>query len=137
MQTTKKDIRSLSKDDLRNFFVSQGDKAFRGNQVYEWLWSKGAHHYDDMTNLPKETRTMLQQHYVINHIQVDTIQHTEDGTLKNAARLHDGLIVESVLIPTETRTTACAPSQVSCSLDSKFCATARLKRMRNLAPDEI
>lgn len=137
MQTTKKDIRSISKEDLRNFFVSQGDKAFRGNQVYEWLWSKGAHHFDDMTNLSKETRQMLEEHFVINHIQVDTMQHSTDGTIKNAVRLHDGLIVESVLIPTETRTTACVSSQVGCSLDCNFCATARLKRMRNLGPDEI
>lgn len=137
MQTTKKDIRSISKEDLRNFFVSQGDKAFRGNQVYEWLWSKGAHHFDDMTNLSKETRQMLEEHFVINHIQVDTMQHSTDGTIKNAVRLHDGLVVESVLIPTETRTTACVSSQVGCSLDCNFCATARLKRMRNLGPDEI
>lgn len=137
MQTTKKDIRSISKEDLRNFFVSQGDKAFRGNQVYEWLWSKGAHHFDDMTNLSKEIRQMLEEHFVINHIQVDTMQHSTDGTIKNAVRLHDGLIVESVLIPTETRTTACVSSQVGCSLDCNFCATARLKRMRNLGPDEI
>lgn len=137
MQTTKKDIRSISKEDLRNFFVSKGDKAFRGNQVYEWLWSKGAHHFDDMTNLSKETRLMLQEHFVINHIKVDTMQHSNDGTIKNAVRLHDGLIVESVLIPTETRTTACVSSQVGCSLDCNFCATARLKRMRNLGPDEI
>lgn len=137
MQTTKKDIRTLSKEDLRNFFVSQGDKSFRGNQVYEWLWSKGAHHFDDMTNLSKETRNMLEEHFVINHIKVDTMQHSNDGTIKNAVRLHDGLVVESVLIPTETRTTACVSSQVGCSLDCNFCATARLKRMRNLAPDEI
>lgn len=137
MQTTKKDIRTLSKEDLRNFFVSQGDKSFRGNQVYEWLWSKGAHHFDDMTNLSKETREMLENHFVINHIKVDTMQHSTDGTIKNAVRLHDGLVVESVLIPTETRTTACVSSQVGCSLDCNFCATARLKRMRNLAPDEI
>ncbi|HLW62899.1 MAG TPA: hypothetical protein VKY33_05815, partial [Flavobacterium sp.] len=62
MQTTKKDIRSLTKEHIREFFVTQGDKAFRGNQVYEWLWSKGAHHFDDMTNLSKETRLMLEQH---------------------------------------------------------------------------
>ena len=137
MDTTKKDIRSLTKEQIRDFFVSQGDKAFRGNQVYEWLWSKGAHSFDDMTNVSKETRVMLEQHFVINHIEVDTMQHSNDGTIKNAVRLHDGLIVESVLIPTETRTTACVSSQVGCSLDCNFCATARLKRMRNLAPDEI
>ena len=137
MSITKKDIRALSKEQLRDFFVGQGDKAFRGNQVYEWLWQKSAHSFDDMTNISKQTRQMLEDNFVINHIEVDGLQRSNDGTVKNAVRLHDGLIVESVLIPTETRTTACVSSQVGCSLDCKFCATARLKRMRNLNPDEI
>jgi len=137
MTTNKKDIRSLTKEQLRDFFVKEGDKAFRGNQVYEWLWQKSAHQFIDMTNLSKQTREMLKANFVINHIKVDNMQRSNDGTVKNAVRLHDGLIVESVLIPTETRTTACVSSQVGCSLDCKFCATARLKRMRNLNPDEI
>ena len=137
MQIEKKDIRALTKEQLRNFFVSNGDKAFRGNQVYEWLWQKRAHTFEDMTNVSKETRAMLEANFVINHIKVDTLQRSEDGTVKNAVRLHDDLIVESVLIPTETRTTACVSSQVGCSLDCNFCATARLKRMRNLEPGEI
>ena len=133
----KKDIRALTKEQLRDFFVGKGDKAFRGNQVYEWLWQKSAHTFEDMTNVSKETRQMLEGNFVINHIEVDTMQRSADGTVKNAVRLHDGLIVESVLIPTKTRTTACVSSQVGCSLDCKFCATARLKRIRNLNPDEI
>ena len=137
MQTEKKDIRSLSKEQLRDFFVANNDKSFRGNQVYEWLWSKGAHNFDDMTNLSKTTRNILDNNFVINHIKVDLMQRSEDGTVKNAVRLHDGLVVESVLIPTNTRTTACVSSQVGCSLDCNFCATARLKRMRNLEPAEI
>ncbi|WP_339918821.1 23S rRNA (adenine(2503)-C(2))-methyltransferase RlmN [uncultured Flavobacterium sp.] len=137
MQIEKKDIRAVSKELLREFFVAHGDKAFRGNQVYEWLWSKGAHSFEDMTNISKETRAMLESNFVINHIKVDTIQRSDDGTIKNAVRLHDGLVVESVLIPTNTRTTACVSSQVGCSLDCNFCATARLKRMRNLEPGEI
>ncbi|MBQ0118122.1 MAG: 23S rRNA (adenine(2503)-C(2))-methyltransferase RlmN [Flavobacterium sp.] len=137
MQENKKDIRALSKEELRTFFVEKGDKSFRGNQVYEWLWSKGAHNFEDMTNLSKETRQLLETHFVINHIKVDKMQHSTDGTIKNAVKLHDDLIVESVLIPTETRTTACVSSQVGCSLDCNFCATARLKRMRNLSPGEI
>ncbi len=137
MQIEKKDIRALTKEQLRNFFVSNGDKAFRGNQVYEWLWQKRAHSFEDMTNVSKETRAMLEANFVINHIKVDTMQRSEDGTVKNAVRLHDDLVVESVLIPTETRTTACVSSQVGCSLDCNFCATARLKRMRNLEPGEI
>ncbi|MEC4116569.1 23S rRNA (adenine(2503)-C(2))-methyltransferase RlmN [Myroides phaeus] len=137
MQTDKKDIRSLSKEELRDFFVAQGDKAFRGNQVYEWLWNKGAHTFEDMSNLSKTTREMLMDNFVINHVKVDNMQCSSDGTIKNAVKLHDGLVVESVLIPTATRTTACVSSQVGCSLDCEFCATARLKRMRNLNPDEI
>ncbi len=137
MKSKKKDIRALTKDQLRDFFVSQGDKAFRGNQVYEWLWNKSLHSFEDMTNISKTTREMLEENFVINHVEVDSMQQSNDGTIKNGIRLHDGLIVESVLIPTDSRTTACVSSQVGCSLDCKFCATARLKRMRNLNPDEI
>ena len=137
MKTAKKDIRKLTKEELRQFFEDQGDKAFRGNQVYEWLWQKGAHVFEDMTNLSKTTRALLDEHFVINHIKVDQMQRSSDGTIKNAVKLHDGLTVESVLIPTNTRTTACVSSQVGCSLNCQFCATARLKRMRNLNPDEI
>ncbi len=137
MSIKKKDIRALTKDQLRDFFLDQGDKSFRGDQVYEWLWNKSAHTFDDMTNISKETRNMLENNFVINHIQVDTMQRSNDGTIKNAVRLHDGLLVESVLIPSKSRTTACVSSQVGCSLNCRFCATARLKRMRNLNPDEI
>ena len=137
MAKDKKDIRALTKEQLRDFFVKEGDKAFRGNQVYEWLWQKSAHTFSDMTSISKETRQMLEDNFVINHIKVDQMQRSSDGTIKNAVRLHDDLIVESVLIPTKTRTTACVSSQVGCSLDCKFCATSRLKRMRNLNPDEI
>ena len=134
---SKKDIRAFTKEQLRAFFVANGDKAFRGNQVYEWLWSKKATKFETMTNLSLATRNLLEQHFVINHIRVDQMQRSEDGTIKNAVKLHDGLVVESVLIPTETRTTACVSSQVGCSLDCTFCATSQLKRMRNLNPDEI
>jgi len=137
MISEKRDIRALSKQELRNFFESIGDKAFRGNQVYEWLWSKGIHSFADMTNISKDTRVHLENNFVINHIKVDHLQKSVDGTIKNAVELFDGLIVESVLIPTASRTTACVSSQVGCSLDCIFCATARLKRMRNLNPYEI
>ena len=137
MKPSKKDIRALTKEQLREFFVKNGDRSFRGNQVYEWLWSKSLHSFEDMTNLSKETREMLDANFVINHIEVDSMQKSNDGTIKNGIKLHDGLVVESVLIPTDKRTTACVSSQVGCSLNCKFCATARLKRMRNLNPDEI
>ncbi|HET7180451.1 MAG TPA: 23S rRNA (adenine(2503)-C(2))-methyltransferase RlmN [Chryseosolibacter sp.] len=133
----RRDIRKLSLEELKAFFVEHGDKPFRGQQVYEWLWKKSARDFDNMTNLSLGTRELLKSHFVINLIHVDRMQRSSDGTIKNAVRLHDGLIVESVLIPAEKRITACVSSQVGCSLACRFCATARLKRMRNLNPDEI
>ena len=133
----RRDIRKLSLEELKEFFVRHGDKPFRAQQVYEWLWRKSAKDFDQMSNLSLATRELLKQHFVINFISVDNMQRSADGTIKNAVKLHDGLIVESVLIPTEKRITACVSSQVGCSLACRFCATARLKRMRNLNPDEI
>lgn len=135
--TIKRDIRKLKLEELKEFFVQHGEKPFRAQQVYEWLWNKSAKDFDAMTNLSVGLRDMLKTHFTINHIKVDSMQRSADGTIKNAVQLHDGLIVESVLIPTEKRITACVSSQVGCSLACKFCATARLKRMRNLSPDEI
>lgn len=137
VEVSKRDIRKLKLEELKQFFTEQGEKAFRAQQVYEWLWHKSAKDFDQMTNLSLPVREMLKTNFSINHIKVDKMQRSADGTIKNAVMLHDGLIVESVLIPTEKRITACVSSQVGCSLACKFCATARLKRMRNLNPDEI
>ena len=137
MVEAKRDIRQLSLEEIQDFFVSIGDKAFRAKQVYEWLWKKSAKDFDQMTNISLSTRDLLKEKFSINHIRVDEMQRSNDGTIKNAVRLHDGMTVESVLIPTGARITACISSQVGCSLSCHFCATGRLKRMRNLNPDEI
>jgi 23S rRNA (adenine2503-C2)-methyltransferase len=134
---TKRDIRRLKPEELEKFFVAHGDKPFRAKQVQEWLWKKSAKDFDQMTNLSIPTRDLLKAHFTMNPVKVDRMQRSADGTIKNAVELSDGLIVESVLIPTEKRITACVSSQVGCSLACKFCATARLKRLRNLNADEI
>ena len=133
----KKDIRSLSLKDLCSFFESNNYPSFRGKQVYNWLWSKSCFSFDEMTNISLQLRNLLKDKFVINHIKIDDVQKSNDGTIKNAVKLFDNLLVESVLIPVKNRTTACISSQVGCSLDCEFCATSRLKRMRNLNPDEI
>lgn len=137
MSTEKKNIRALTQEELKTFFTEQGDKAFRAKQVYEWLWQKSAHRFEEMTNLSKGTRELLDRHFVIHAVCIDNFQVSRDRTIKNAFRLYDGNIVEGVLIPTETRMTACISSQVGCSLTCKFCATGRLARLRNLDADEI
>jgi 23S rRNA (adenine2503-C2)-methyltransferase len=133
----KKDIRALSLEELKTVFVENGDKAFRAKQVYEWLWKKSARTFDEMTNLSKSTRTLLDTNFLINAVVVDDMQVSNDRTIKNAFKLYDGKIVEGVLIPSTTRMTACVSSQVGCSLTCKFCATGKLERLRNLNADEI
>ncbi len=90
-----------------------------------------------MQNIPKDLIAFLDKNFVINSIKIDRLQKSKDGTIKNAIELFDGNIVECVLIPSKNRITACVSSQVGCSLNCRFCATAKLKRMRNLNPDEI
>jgi 23S rRNA (adenine2503-C2)-methyltransferase len=134
---TKKDIRALSKDELIEYFVSNGQKPFRAKQVYEWLWKKSAHSFDEMTNIAAELREKLTEEFVINAVTIEEEQHSNDGTIKSAFKLHDNKIVEGVLIPKAPRMTACISSQVGCSLTCKFCGTGKLKRERNLTADEI
>jgi 23S rRNA (adenine2503-C2)-methyltransferase len=137
MATQKKDIRKLSEEELKNIFLEKGDKAFRARQVYEWLWNKSARSFDEMTNLSKETRKWLNETFVILPITVDNAQVSSDATIKSAFRLHDDHLIEGVLIPADSRMTACVSSQVGCSLSCKFCATGYMDRKRNLEPGEI
>lgn len=132
-----RDLRTLSLEQIQDYFLTLGEKPFRAKQVYDWLWSKNLHAIEEMTNLSKDLRERISKDFEIKPILVDQLQRSKDGTIKNGVKLHDGLLVESVLIPTETRVTACVSSQVGCSLNCEFCATARLKRMRNLEVAEI
>ncbi len=105
--------------------------------MFEWLWKKSARNFDRMSNLSLSTRELLEEHFTFPVVSVSEEQKSEDGTIKNAFRLADGKITEGVLIPSSKRMTACISSQVGCSLSCKFCATGRLKRLRNIQFDEI
>jgi 23S rRNA (adenine2503-C2)-methyltransferase len=137
MTSTKKDIRALSEAQIIDILKEKGEAKFRAKQIYEWLWKKTAHSFDDMSNLSKPLRDWLNETFVINAVTVSDMQVSNDKTIKCAMKLADGNVVESVLIPTKSRMTACISSQVGCSLTCKFCATGKLKRLRNLNADEI
>ena len=132
-----KNIRHLSLEELENLMKEWGEPKFRAVQIYEWMWKKFAGSVDEMTNLPKNLREKLAQHFHIPKVSIHHSQFSSDGTIKNRLLLHDGHYVESVLIPTEKRITVCVSSQVGCSLACKFCATGFLPRKRNLDFDEI
>lgn len=134
---SKKNIRSLSLEELSAFLKSHGESAFRAKQIFEWIWKKGIVQFDEMSNLSLALRNFLKEHFSLPHITISESQISTDRTIKNAFRLHDGNIIEGVLIPTSSRMTACVSSQVGCSLTCKFCATGKLDRLRNLEPYEI
>ncbi len=131
------DIRSLTKQELELFFLQHGEKKFRAYQVFEWIWKKSAHSFEEMTSLSKIDRELLQNHFSFHTAVPEIRQTSSDGTLKTGFRLHDGLMVEGVLIPSGDRNTVCISSQVGCALGCKFCATAQLGFTRNLTIGEI
>ena len=137
LKTAKKNIRELSLAELEQYFENIGEKKFRTKQVYEWLWQKHAHCFEDMTNLSKELRAKLAENFSFPALKVDATQYSADGTVKSRFKTFDGHLVEGVLIPTEERKTACVSSQIGCSLSCKFCATGYMDRKRNLDFDEI
>jgi len=132
-----KNIRHMGLDELVTYFEQIGEKKFRAKQVYEWLWLKQAHSFEAMTNLSKELRTKLNEHFSLPALQIETTQYSGDGTVKSRFKTADAHLVEGVLIPTDERQTACVSSQIGCSLSCKFCATGYMERKRNLDFDEI
>ena len=137
MSDAKIHIRSLKPEELSAQLTELGEKPFRAKQVYEWLWKKSAHSFDEMTNLSKDLRALLETRYEIRPVTVATSQVSRDRTIKFGFRLYDGHLVEGVLIHSGDRMTACVSSQVGCSLSCKFCATGYMERKRNLTGDEI
>ena len=135
--SSKKNIRNLSLVDLQEYLLSIGQKSFRAKQIYEWLWKKNAQSFLEMSNLPANFRELLTTEFYIDHIQLSDKQISKDGTVKCAFSIGESQVIEGVLIPTKSRSTACISSQVGCSLSCAFCATGRLKLLRNLSAGEI
>jgi 23S rRNA (adenine2503-C2)-methyltransferase len=137
IKSEQKNIRQLSLPELEKYFEGLGEKKFRSRQVYEWLWLKPVQHFDAMTNLSKELRQQLNKDFILPGLTIDATQYSADGTIKSRFKTWDGHFVEGVLIPAESRFTACVSSQIGCSLSCKFCATGYMDRKRNLQFDEI
>ena len=137
MSNKKKNIRELSLPEIKEHLIAIDEKPFRAAQIHEWLWKKNAHAFVDMTNLALELREKLDVEFFIDHIVLDDQQISSDKTIKCAFKVGETQVVEGVLIPTKSRMTACISSQVGCSLSCAFCATGRLKMMRNLTAGEL
>ncbi len=132
-----KDIRDLSFEELSRYFESIGEKPFRAKQVAEWIYQKNTWSFDGMTNLPKSIQEQLKQDFDLKPNTIAEKQVSKEGTTKFLFDLHDREKVESVLIPTATRTTACISTQAGCKFGCKFCASGIGGWSRNLTCAEI
>ena len=137
MSSKKIDIRSLKKNELIKFLNDFNYEPYRAQQILSRVNSQQIDSFEKITNIPKDLIQLLDENFFLSNTLIHQFQKSSDLTIKFSIKLHDSLIIEAVLIPTEKRITACVSSQVGCSLDCNFCATSRLKRIRNLESYEI
>jgi len=134
---SKTSLLSFDRSELGDYFTALGDKPFRANQVFKWIYQSFETDFLQMNNLSKALRQRLSEQTIIDFPKIEHTQLASDGTRKWLMRLADGNGIEVVLIPEEDRATLCISSQVGCSLNCSFCATARQGFNRNLSAGEI
>ena len=127
----------LDREELRARFAEMGEKPWRADQVMQWIYRRGKDSFDDMSNLSKELRVRLKDHFVIRTPELVTEQVSQDGTRKWVLRLDGGNAIETVYIPEADRATLCISSQVGCAMDCSFCSTGQQGLNRNMTTAEI
>ena len=133
-----KALLGCSAAELQDWVVSQGQQAFRGRQLHDWLYSKGAHSLDDITVLPKAWRATLNDQGVsIGRLKEVHRSVASDATTKLLLATDDGETIETVGIPTDQRLTVCVSSQVGCPMACRFCATGKDGLQRSVRTHEI
>ena len=133
----KINLMDLSIEEMKEFFVSLGEKPFRAQQLLRWIYQFGVSNFDEMTNIKKDLRARLKEQCEIRAPQIVTEQHSVDGTIKWALDIGAGQLVETVLIPEEDRNTLCISTQVGCPVGCVFCRTGASGFNRNLSVAEI
>lgn len=144
-QIVKTDLKSLNQEELSDWLTSLELQSYRADQVFQWLYQKGVSSFDEMTNLSKELRAILEDLATVKKIKIYNQQESKDGTIKFLFELDDpdSYKVEAVLIPdfyddgTANRLTVCVSSQVGCMFGCSFCATGKMGYFRNLTHGEI
>lgn len=133
----KTDLKDLNEKQLIAFVEKLGQPAFRGRQIMSWLYRPEVRDFEQMTDLAKVFRAILAKHCYISHFDNPILERAQDGCVKFGFRLHDGYIIEAVLIPEPDRNTLCISSQVGCAMKCTFCLTGSMGFKRNLTPAEI
>jgi 23S rRNA (adenine2503-C2)-methyltransferase len=131
------DLPGLTRGELEEFVTGLGEPSFRADQIFQWLWQKGARDFAEMSNLSREFRGLLAECCRIGRPEVRETRVGEDGTVKFLLGLDDGELVETVLIPEKDHRTLCLSSQVGCAMACTFCRTGRMGFRRDMGMAEI
>jgi len=131
------DIKSLSISELKAWLESVSQKSFRADQIQHWLFKQQVDSYDAMENIPLELRELLKSHFRLESLAEHQRTESSDGTIKFAFRTHDDHFIETVLIPSNDRSSVCVSTQVGCAMGCTFCRTATMGQIRNLETGEI
>jgi len=143
MDGSRKDLKvvnlyELGREELSEFVVGLGEKRYRAQQIWDWMYGRRVNRFESMSNLPQATLARLNETTTLGSLELVAGQHSGDGTEKRLYRLHDGQLIESVLMPyDDDRMTACISSQAGCAMGCVFCATGQMGFGRNLTAVEI
>lgn len=125
-------------EELTAYLTDIGEKPFRAKQLWNWMYSRRVDTFDAMQNLPNSLIEKLRNNASLGTLEIVAHQSSQDGTDKRLYRLHDGQLIESVLMPyDDDRRTACISSQAGCAMGCVFCATGQMGFSRNLTVGEI
>lgn len=132
-----KNIKDYDLEDLKQELTSIGEKGFRAEQIFKWLYQEKVKSFDEMTNLSLELREKLKNNYTICNYNILKKLESSDGTKKYLFDILDGNIIESVLMKYHYGKSVCVSSQVGCKMGCKFCASTGIPFVRNLTAGEI
>lgn len=132
-----KNIKDYNLDELKQEIINLGEKGYRAEQIFKWIYIDRVNSFEEMTNLPKNLREKLNENYSMNNFNILKKQESSDGTKKYLLDVLDGNAIESVLMKYHHGNTICVSSQIGCKMGCKFCASTGIKFIRNLSSGEI
>ncbi|WP_404406060.1 23S rRNA (adenine(2503)-C(2))-methyltransferase RlmN [Jeotgalibacillus malaysiensis] len=133
----KTSIYGLTLEQLVAWLMEHGQKKFRAEQIWDWLYRKRVTTFEDMKNVNKECRDLLEENFVIETLDLQIRQDSQDGTVKFLFKLHDGNLIETVLMRQKYGQSVCVTTQVGCNIGCTFCASGLLKKSRDLTSGEV
>src|SRR5699024_11371736 len=133
----KQSIYDVTLQQLTDWLVEHGEQKFRAKQIWDWLYKKRVNEFTEMHNLNKTAIELLEEHFVIHSMEEELRQESTDGTVKFLFKLHDGQLIETVLMTHHYGLSVCVTTQVGCNIGCSFCASGILSKDRDLTTGEI